>query len=167
VKAERQNRFRATASTVTPAVAAYLARRQYPLSKTDLEDLVEEVLIIVWRRLEDIPEGAEIPWSIGVARNVRRNAVRKFSNGLAATSQLRPATDTASAEDVFIADEGVRSALAALHDDDRDLLLLHFWDGLGAAEIATIFGVSANAAAVRLSRAQERFRRHFEISNVG
>jgi RNA polymerase sigma-70 factor (ECF subfamily) len=167
VKVERQKRFRATAAVVTPAVAAYLARRQYPMSKTDLEDLVEEVLIIVWRRLDDIPQGAEIPWSIGVARNVRRNAVRKLYNGQAATDQLRPATATASAEDSYLADEGVRSALAALHDDDRDLLLLHFWDGLRADEIAVILGISANAAAVRLSRAQERFRHHFEVSNVG
>jgi len=44
--------------------------------------------------------------------------------------------------------------------------MLHFWDGLSASALATVVGVSENAAAVRLTRAQERFRRHIENTQV-
>ncbi|MDE3065607.1 MAG: sigma-70 family RNA polymerase sigma factor [Acidobacteriota bacterium] len=157
----RESRFRALAVEVTPVVGAYLRRRLYPLSEGDLDDLVEETLLVVWRRLDDVPADAGVAWSIGVARNVLRNAQRKRRRALAVQDRLRPAPPSAPAEDLVIADEGVRHALAALSDDDREILLLHAWDGRSATEIAEIFHLSTNAAAVRLSRAESRFRRLF------
>ncbi len=157
----REVRFRALAVEATPVVGAYLRRRLYPLVDADLDDLVEEVLLVAWRRFDDIPADATIPWMIGVARNVLRNAQRKRRRATAVEDRVRPATSTAAAEDLVIADEGVRQALAALSDDDREILLLHAWDGRSATEIAAIFHLSTNAAAVRLSRAEARFRRHF------
>jgi len=164
VNASRQRHFEAVVSEATPAVAAFLSRRLYPLAKADLDDLVEEVLIVAWRRLDDIPAGAETAWMIGVARNVLRNAVRKHHNGKRATDQVRPSGASASAEEAVVADEGVRSALAALSDDDRDILMLHFWDGIDTPDIAMLLGISPNAAAVRVTRAQDRFRRFLELT---
>jgi RNA polymerase sigma-70 factor (ECF subfamily) len=145
----------------TPVVGAYLRRRLYPLDAADLDDLVEEVLIVAWRRFDDIPSDATIPWMIGVARNVLRNAQRKHRRMLAAQDRVRPVSSTAPAEESVIADEGVRQALAALSDDDREILLLHAWDGRSAAEIAVVCHLPTNAAAVRLSRAEARFRKYF------
>ncbi|MFI5052198.1 MAG: RNA polymerase sigma factor [Acidimicrobiales bacterium] len=145
----------------TPAVGAYLRRRLYPLVEADLDDLVEEVLLVAWRRLDDVPADATIPWMIGVARNVLRNAQRKRRRAVAVEDRVRPSGPTAPAEDLVIADEGVRQALAALSEDDREILLLHAWDGRSAAEIAAVFHLTTNAAAVRLSRAESRFRRYF------
>jgi RNA polymerase sigma-70 factor (ECF subfamily) len=149
------------ADEATPAIGAYIRRRIYPLSYSDVDDLVEEVLIIAWRRLDDIPAGAEVPWLVGVARNVLRNAHRKYRRGEAATAALAPPHHDSSAEDNVIADEGVRNALEALSEDDRDIVLLHAWDGRSAGDIGVILGITTNAAAVRLSRAQERFRQNF------
>jgi RNA polymerase sigma-70 factor (ECF subfamily) len=166
MRAQRERRFRAVADEATPAIGAYIRRRIYPLNYSDVDDLVEEVLIVAWRRLEDIPEDAVVPWLIGVARNVLRNAHRKFRRGVEANVHLpRPQHDS-SAEDNVIADEGVRVALEALSEDDRDIVLLHAWDGRSAAEIAVIMGITANAAAVRLSRAQERFRSNFSAISI-
>ena len=151
------------AQEATPVVGAYLRRRLYPLVPGDLDDLVEEVLLVAWRRLDDIPADAQIPWLIGVARNVLRNATRKQRRLSLLESRLRPRETDAAAEDYVIADETVREALLALSEDDREILLLHFWDGRSAAEIAVVFAISANAAAVRLSRALERFRRSFDV----
>ena len=162
----RNQNFEEVAGRVTPSVASYLARRMYPLSLSELDDLIEEVLLILWRRIDQVPSDAEIPWAIGVARNVRRNAVRKQNNGNAAFGQLRPVGDTPSAEDVVVADDAVRRALDSLTDDDRDLLILHYWDGVAANELAIILGISANAAAVRLSRALHRFEREFESVHI-
>ena len=147
----------------TPPIGAYLRRRLYPLAAADLDDLVEEVLLIAWRRFDDIPSDAQIPWLIGVARNVLRNAVRKQRRISTLESRLRPAPPDAAAEDYVIADQSIREALGSLSDDDREILLLHFWDGRTSVEIGVIFGITTNAAAVRLSRAQDRFRRNFDV----
>ena len=162
----RERRFRLLADEATPPIAAYLRRRLYPLTVADLDDLVEEVLLVAWRRLDDIPVDAQIPWLIGVARNVLRNAVRKQRRITQLETQLRPAQPDAAAEEYVVADETVREALRSLSEDDREILLLHFWDGRSAAEIAVVFAVTTNAAAVRLSRAQERFRRNFDVVTV-
>jgi len=166
VKAEREKRFRQIADEVTPAVAAYVARRQYPLAKADLDDIVADVLLVLWRRLDDVPNDGAVPWAIAGARNVRRNAVRKSTNAAVTASKLHSSGTTASAEDAVIGDEGIKQALASLTEDDRELILLHFWDGLSAGAIATVLGISENAAAVRVTRAQERFRRFFDNAQV-
>ena len=167
MRAQRERRFRAVADEATPAIGAYIKRRIYPLSHADVDDLVEEVLIIAWRRLDDIPAGAEVPWLIGVARNVLRNAHRKYRRGEVTSSRLAAPHHDSSAEDNVIADEAVRGALESLSDDDRDIMLLHAWDGRSAEEIGVILGITANAAAVRLSRAQDRFRKNFAEVSVG
>lgn len=151
----REQAFRALAQKVTPEVGLYLRRRLYPLPASDLDDLVEEVLIVLWRRFDDVPEDAEVAWSIGVARNVLRNAQRSARR--ASAHVARPVGPDASAEDQVVADETVRAALAALSHEDRELLTLHAWDGLGTRELAITYGITENAAAVRLSRARARF----------
>jgi RNA polymerase sigma-70 factor (ECF subfamily) len=60
----------------------------------------------------------------------------------------------------------VREALNSLNEDDREILFLHFWDGRNAVELGVILEVSSNAAAVRLSRALERFRGSFDVLAV-
>lgn len=167
MRAQRERRFRAIADEATPAVGGYIRRRIYPLSYSEVDDLVEEVLIVAWRRLDDIPAGAEVPWLIGVARNVLRNAHRKYRRGEMAVSRVAPPHHDSSAEDNVIADEGVRAALESLSDDDRDIVLLHAWDGRSTTEIGQILGITTNAAAVRLSRAQDRFRQNFADTAVG
>ena len=157
---DRVRRLEKLAAENSPAVANYLRRRLYPLAPSDLDDLVEEVLVTVWRRLDAVPEDAALPWMIGVARNVLNNARRGLRRRDALVAGLLPPSDAASAEEHVVADVTLAEAMAALAPADREILLLHFWDGLDAAQLATVLSVSSNAAAVRLSRAQSRLREH-------
>jgi RNA polymerase sigma-70 factor (ECF subfamily) len=150
----------------SPAIGNYLRRRMYPLSMSDVDDLVEETLIIAWRRRNDIPAGAELPWMIGVARNVLRNARRSRMRRSNLESSLRAQPNDASAEDYVVADASVRDALAKLSDDDREILMLNAWDGLDIHALATALDVTTNVAAVRLTRAQARFRDFFASVEV-
>ena len=139
-------------------VANYLRRRLYPLTDADLDDLVEETLLVCWRRLDDLPEGAgELPWVIGVARHVLHNAHRSHRRRRHHEGRVRPTTAHPSAEAEAVADLAVREALDALGEADRELLRLHFWDGVDTEGIAVVLGVSTNAAGTRLSRAKGRF----------
>lgn len=140
------------------AIANYLRRRLYPLSREDLDDLVEETFVVLWRRLDDVPTGdSERPWVIGVARHVLHNAHRAHRRRKRHEARLRPGGGAASAEDEAMADLAGREALDALGEADRDLLRLHFWDGVDVHGLAVVLGVSSNAAGTRLSRAKARF----------
>jgi RNA polymerase sigma-70 factor, ECF subfamily len=153
-----EDRFARLVHEHSSAVGNYLRRRLYPLNLSDLDDLVEETMIVVWRRIDSVPTDAELPWMLGVARNVLRNARRSKNRRSAFESRLAPTPDDASAEEHVIGDESVRNALRSLPDDDREILLLNAWDGLDTHALGAYFVISTNAAAVRLSRAQHRFR---------
>jgi RNA polymerase sigma-70 factor, ECF subfamily len=153
-----EDRFARLVHEHSSAVGNYLRRRLYPLTPSDLDDLVEETMIVVWRRIDRVPADAELPWMLGVARNVLRNARRSKNRRSAFESRLAPSPNDASAEEHVIGDESVRNALASLPDDDREILLLNAWDGLDTHALGAYFVISTNAAAVRLSRAQHRFR---------
>src|ERR1019366_8408682 len=153
-----EDRFARLVREHSPAVGNYLRRRLYPLTPSDLDDLVEDTLLVVWRRLDDVPVDAELPWMLGVAKNVLRNARRSKNRRIAFEATLSPPRDSPSAEESAIANSTVREALGSLGEDDREFLLLHAWDGLDTHELGKLYAISTNAAAVRLSRAQRRFR---------
>jgi len=161
-----EDRFARLVREHSSAVGNYLRRRLYPLTVADLDDLVEETFVVVWRRLDSVPTDAELPWMLGVARNVLRNARRSKNRRSAFEATLPPVADGASAEEHVIADTSVRDALAALSDDDREVLLLNAWDGLDTHALGAYLVISTNAAAVRLSRAQHRFRELLSAAEV-
>ncbi len=161
-----EDRFARLVHEHSSAVGNYLRRRLYPLSPSDLDDLVEETMLVVWRRLDSVPADAELPWMLGVARNVLRNARRSKNRRSAFEATLAPPVNASSAEEHVIADTSVREALNALSDDDREILLLNAWDGLDTHALGALYVISTNAAAVRLSRAQRRFRELLSAAEV-
>lgn len=162
----QDDRFRRLVRENSPAVANYLRRRLHPLGVADLDDLVEETMLVVWRRIDAVPPDAELPWMIGVARNILRNARRNQNRRYLFESTLVARADDPSAEDHVIADTSVREALVAMSDDDREILMMNAWDGLDTAALGVALAITTNAAAVRLSRAQARFRATFASSEV-
>lgn len=140
------------------AVGNYLCRRIYPLSRSDLDDLVEETFVAVWRRISDVPKGdGERPWVIGVARNALRNAQRANRRRRRHESKILARGLVPSAEDEAMVDITGRAALAVLSGADREILTLRYWDGLELGDLSLVLGISKNAAGTRLSRARARF----------
>ncbi|NLI19015.1 MAG: sigma-70 family RNA polymerase sigma factor [Actinomycetales bacterium] len=139
--------FRAHAA----AVQRYFLRRAAP---GDAEDLAAEVLTIAWRRREDVPDGAELPWLYRTAGFVLANHRRKMS----AVPMAEPpeTVDDEDPVDAVVADDQVRRALAGLSARDREVLLLHAWEGLGGEELAAALGISRGGADAALSRARSR-----------
>ncbi|WP_225755075.1 RNA polymerase sigma factor [Actinotalea sp. Marseille-Q4924] len=135
------------------ALHRYFARRA---PADDVQDLTAEVLATAWRRRDDVPAGAELPWLYRTAGFVLANHRRKARPVPVAV--LPDEADDADPAHLVLADEQVRLALAALSPRDRRVLLLHAWDGLGGAELADVLGIGRGGADAALSRARARLR---------
>ena len=135
------------------AVFRYFVRRA---ARDDAEDLAADVLAVAWRRRDDVPEGAELPWLYRTAGHILANHRRKGR-----PIPIGDVPDTMHGDDPAtsaVADERVREALAALSLRDRRILLLNAWEGLTGDALAVALGISRGGADAALSRARSRLR---------
>jgi RNA polymerase sigma-70 factor (ECF subfamily) len=131
------------------AVRAYARRRVDPAAA---DDCVNEVFLVVWRRLDDVPD-EPLPWLLGCARRVLAHQHRRVRRDVELLSRLEPPS---VAQAPALCDRMLGRALAELSDGDRELLLLIAWEGLEPAQAATVLGCSRGTLAVRLHRARRR-----------
>lgn len=141
------------------ALHRYFVRRA---ARDDAEDLTADVLVVAWRRREEVPAGAELPWLYRTAGFVLANHRRKgrpVPVG-AVPDALRDASSDTDVDpaDLSLVDEEVREVLAALSPRDRRILLLSAWEGLDGAQLAAVLGISRGGADAALSRARARLR---------
>src|ERR1039458_3666222 len=158
---EKFNRFVLEHSSF---VLKYLRNRMSQNSVVAAEDILNDVMKIAWKRLDSIPEAAERPWLVAVARNrvLNERAKRSRRNRI---NQLIPRRGASpSAEELSIADSTLRTALLALRESDRETILLVYWEGLKPEELALALGTSSRTAAVRLSRAKQSLMKLLEES---
>lgn len=122
------------------------------------EDLMAEVFLVAWRRLDDVPAEAQLPWLLGVARrahaNQRRSAGRQRALHERLAQQPEPQADDHA--NLLQTDAAIHQALACLPPRDREVLMLVAWDGLDHEGAAQTMGCSRANVAVRLHRARRR-----------
>ncbi|HUN79225.1 MAG TPA: RNA polymerase sigma factor [Solirubrobacteraceae bacterium] len=140
-------------------ILAYALRRAP--SPEDAADAVAETFLVAWRRLSEVPAEPQARlWLYGVAHRVMLNLHRaeRRRNRLAERlgTELRTLATPPSPDDRARA---LLAALQTLAPEDRELLLLVGWEELSPAQAATVLGISAVAARVRLHRARRRLRR--------
>jgi RNA polymerase sigma factor (sigma-70 family) len=151
----REERFNGLHERHFEAIRRYAFRRAPALA----DDIVSETFLVAWRRIDDVPDD-ERPWLFGVARNARLNLQRSLRRQQAVAGRLSadPATSTDEAHERA---EAVVPALSALSERDREILLLHAWEGLNRREIGAVLGCSMANVSVRLHRARTRFAAAF------
>ena len=153
-------RFEAIYEQHFGAVWGYARRRVR--SAVDADDIVAQTWMTVWRRLDDVPEGRELPWCFGIARrcvaNHHRGETRRLR--LARRAESERVDDAVRVLDDVNAD--VHRALALLSNDDRELLLLTAWEGLSVGDIGVVLGTSPANVSVRLHRARKKFANHLQ-----
>ncbi|MEU4571479.1 RNA polymerase sigma factor [Nonomuraea sp. ATR24] len=152
-----QHRFTGVYDECRQRVWAYVVSRS---GRQVADEVVSETFAIAWRRLEDVPDPA-LPWLLGVARNVLRDTIRAEARREALAQELRAWTEGDVADQVTER-IGVLQALAALGDDDREILVLVAWQGLSPKEAARVVGCSTAAFRVRLHRARKRLKQAME-----
>jgi RNA polymerase sigma-70 factor (ECF subfamily) len=141
--------FRAHAT----AVHRYLVRRG---AGEDAQDLTADVLATAWRRREDVPEGAELPWLYRTAAYTLANHRRKGRP--VPVAEINDEIDDTDPAHLAVTDGQVRAVLAALSPRDRRILLLHAWEGMDGDRLAEALGISRGGADAALSRARARLR---------
>lgn len=151
---ERRAVFERIAREVVEPVRRYLARRT---DAETAEDVLSETLIVLWRRLDEVPVDA-VPWSIGIARwqltNTHRSRRRadRLIGRILATDMPRPGVSEHADRTVEAAVMG--RALGSLNSAEAELLRLWAWDDLEPARIAAVLGITPNAVTLRLRRAR-------------
>jgi RNA polymerase sigma factor (sigma-70 family) len=157
--ADDTHRFTGMYDECRQRVWAYVVSRA---GRQVADEVVSETFAIAWRRLDDVPEPA-LPWLLGVARNVLRDNIRAEIRREALAAELKAWTEGDVADQVTGRMEVLR-ALAALRDDDREILILVAWHGLTPKEAARVIGCSLAAYRVRLHRARKRLKQAMEAA---
>jgi RNA polymerase sigma-70 factor, ECF subfamily len=152
----RAQRFDSLVAVVLEPLQRYARRRAEPHLA---DDVVSDALLVLWRRLDDVPLDAQIPWALSVARGCfanRRRAQDRQENLVRRLHSERALNDVRVPVD---ADPELEAALRRIDDADREVLRLWAWESLEAREIAVVLGITPNAASIRLHRAKQRLRR--------
>ena len=151
---DREERFTTLASLVSEPLQRYLARRT---DQDTAQDVLAETLVVLWRRLDDVPTDNPLPWCYAVTRRCLANAARTARRQRRLVERLTLARSPDCFEPV-LEDAELHDALGHLSEQDRELVRLWAWEQLAPQEIAVVLGVTPNAARIRLHRARAKLR---------
>lgn len=133
------------------------------------DDLVQQCFLQMHRARADFqPDRRVHPWLYTIAINLRRQFFRrrgrKPETGLDVDvpEPRAPAVDP----DAPLVAALVRTALGELPDSYREVIELHWFEGMSFAEIATVVGGTTTAMKVRAHRGYAKLRAALEAAGV-
>jgi len=145
---DREKRFLAAHAAMHDRIYAYFRRRT--ANAAAAEDLCAEVFRIAWEK-SAAADSLTVMVMFGVARNVLRNHYRS----VARAGDLILALHAERPEIPEGVDSPVHEALEQLSPDDKEVLLLTYWDGFTSSEVSNLLNTSATAVRMRLHRARK------------
>ena len=167
---EREQRFRNIYDAAYVDLLRFVRRRVHP---THAEDVVGEVMLVAWRRLDDVPAdpSAARAWLFGVARKTLQNTRRREDRHDAVAVRLAEVrhgpADAGQHPDLVAGLVDIAAAWPLLSATDQEAVTLSVLDGLTAPEAAAVLGISSTAFRLRLSRARRTLRRHVDFTTAG
>lgn len=167
---EREQRFREIYESVYVDLLRFVRRRVHP---THAEDVVGEVMLVAWRRLDDVPHDLSPAraWLFGVARKTLQNNRRRDARHDAVAVRLAEVrhgpADAGQHPDLVAHRVDIAAAWPLLSAVHQEAIALSVLDGLTAPEAAVVLGISPTAFRLRLSRARRTLRRHVDSATAG
>ncbi|MFW0771725.1 RNA polymerase sigma factor [Paenarthrobacter nitroguajacolicus] len=159
VEPGRQKHFLAAHAACHDKVYRYFRRRTDGASTA--EDLTADVFRIAWEKSRQDQE-LSVLVVFGIARNVLRNHYRSTVRSNNLKQQLERQRSYGLGSD----DGDVRDALERLKSEDREVLLLTYWDGFSSAEVSNLLDVTATAVRMRLHRARKELGRLLRTDHI-
>jgi RNA polymerase sigma factor (sigma-70 family) len=139
-------------------------------SAADAEEVAQDGFVNAFRALSGFRAGAPFrPWLLSIvanqARNRRRSAGRRARMELRTVTLARTESGPPSPADVAeqrATRQALLSALEALADDDRQVVVCRYFLELSGLETAAALGIAEGTVKSRLSRALVKLRGKFD-----
>lgn len=117
------------------------------------EDAAQEAFAIACQDLGSLRDPEKFgPWLGGICRNVTRQMIRKKSRVAPASETMTDESDAGESEQ----SEAVRRAVWQLPENERELIVMRYFDGFSQAKISDVLGISPSAVNGRLVRAKRK-----------
>ncbi|HEV8687706.1 MAG TPA: sigma-70 family RNA polymerase sigma factor, partial [Gaiellaceae bacterium] len=127
--------------------------------ESEAEDVVQETLLRAYLGLSELREPSRFGgWLAGIALNLARMKVRRRAAYARAIARVASAPAPLELTDERELHQLVRDSLELLTPGERDVVVLHYVEGLSCEEIAVLLDRSPGAVRVRLHRARARLR---------
>src|SRR5262245_40822044 len=156
---DRRERFAGLYAAHQTRVLAYCVRRTSP---ADAADACSQTFLVAWQRLDGVPgEPDTLPYLYGIAGNVLRNQFRSLHRRDRLAGKLRELGVEAPESPEAVLMQGARdrevvAAIRRLKTIDREILMLHTWEGLSRPVVAEMMGMTKVAVDKRIQRSYER-----------
>lgn len=162
--------FEALFDHFAPRLNGYLQR--LGLERGEAEDMAQEVMAVLWHKAElfDPAKSSLSTWLYRIARNRRIDAARRERSRvldpqepMLLPSEPEPVDDEIDSRQ---RDERVRVALAALPEEQLELVRMAFFQGLSHSQIAERADLPLGTVKSRIRLAFQRMRRILEADEL-
>ncbi|MDF3066386.1 MAG: polymerase sigma factor 70 [Polyangiaceae bacterium] len=152
--------FRAIFERYAPLLLRAMRRELYV--REEANDLVQQTFLQLHRARADFDSSQKLkPWIFTIAMNLKREYFRRKKRrperSLDAESAVEPIVGALGAAHVD-ARRTLARVLVDLPADQREVIELHWFDGLEFPEVAQVVGASVSAVKVRAHRGYVRLR---------
>jgi RNA polymerase sigma factor (sigma-70 family) len=152
--------FRVIFERYAPLLLRSMLRELYV--REEASDLVQQTFLQLHRARADFDPGQKLkPWIFTIGMNLKREYFRRKKRrperSLDAETTVEPAVAALGAAQVE-ARRTLSRVLADLPHDQREVIELHWFDGLEFPEVAAVVGASVSAVKVRAHRGYVRLR---------
>ena len=133
-------------------------------SDTDAQEAMAQAAYLSWARLGQLRQREKFrSWLL----KITANEARRLCHRRGRTVSLEELDGEPAAPAREMEDGSIWQAVQALPRDQREAVVLFYYEDLSTQEIAEIVGAAPGTVRVRLSRAREQLRKRLEVERDG
>ena len=147
----------------------YKVANTYCFDKSDCDDLIQEIILQVWKTFENF--NSKFKWSTWIYRiaiNTSISFYRKNKTRKENTVRLNPILELPNNHDEISLEDNnfslLKRFIRELKEIDRALILLHL-EGLNSKEIANVIDTTQTNVTTKISRIKKKLKLRFDNHN--